>query len=158
MILNGAYAVFQSAYHRASFGASNCLGMKRAAFSLALAVLSACALNAQWTAALPLDKGPVNDMVSDGTYLYAATFDGVFRSSSPSGGWELVANGDESRYYQNAFFIDGDIYVGATGGAQAHRLGSGSDTWSLVSDDPQAFMSHFAKVGDTYFASSVLAG
>ena len=127
--------------------------MKRASLSLVFVCLFAGILNAQWTPASPIDNGSVNAMVSDGTYLYAATYDGFYRSISPAGGWELFANGDESRYYQNAFVIDGAIYAGAVGGAQAHRLEAGSDTWSLVSDDPEAFMSHFAKVGDTYFAT-----
>lgn len=94
-------------------------------------------------------------MVSDGTYLYAATFDGVFRTTNPASGWELVASGDESRYHQNIYVIDGEIYTGADGGAKAHRLENGSETWSLVTDDPDAFMNHFTKVGDTYFATDL---
>jgi photosystem II stability/assembly factor-like uncharacterized protein len=127
--------------------------MKCSALSLLFVCLCASVLNAQWTPASPLDNGSVNAMVSDGTYLYAATYDGIYRSISPAGGWELVANGDESRYYQNVFVIDGDIYAGAEGRAQAHRLEAGSDTWSLVSNNPDAYFRHITKVGDTFFAT-----
>ena len=73
-------------------------------------------INAQWIQTSGPISGTARSFYFDGTFLYAGTYGGVYRSSTNGGNWTIINNGLTAGYIYSLIKVGSNLYCGTESG------------------------------------------